>query len=119
MPAPTDPYENKVKICDRPCPECPFVGGLKLRPGRLQEIIRETKQGGQFPCHKAIYEKRQNVLCAGWDKVVRPNATRMAERFGILVEVDLDTLPKLTGAAARHELRNVFTDEEYDDNGFD
>lgn len=91
--------KNKVLICKTPCSNCPFIPGpnaLKLKPGRLEQIARDTVQGGRFPCHKAYYDMGREVLCKGWDAVVQPNAVRMAGRFGILKEVNLKDLPPRT-----------------------
>ena len=114
MLTPSD-LKGKVLICKTPCESCPYIGGpkaIKLRRGRLAQITRETVQGGQFHCHKAIYEHGHRVLCRGWDARVNPNATRMAERFGILMDVELSELPVKTA----QEREKFLSDMEDEDN---
>lgn len=99
MPLTEEEIKNKILLCKRPCSNCPFIPGpnaIKLRPGRLEQIAAETVQGGQFHCHKALYDQGHEVLCRGWDAMVQPNAVRMAGRWGILMEVDLADLPPRT-----------------------
>lgn len=57
----TDPFKHHLRI-KKPCSNCPFLkeGAIKLRPGRLEDIIDGLIKNDQstFPCHKTTHSVR-------------------------------------------------------------
>lgn len=76
-----------------PCVDCPFVKGgsanLTLRPGRLEEIVRDIRKDMSFTCHKTLGKaSSEQQHCGGalifLEKENLPNQMmRIAERIGL------------------------------------
>ena len=90
-------FDNLFKL-KKPCKNCPFLkeGGIELREGRLEEIIKTITEDDMqvFHCHKTVHNnktggewndegnyKPSNLesLCAGYiiylEKLKRPSVT--------------------------------------------
>lgn len=104
---------GQIMICRSPCASCPFGGGPKAVPLR-DDRVQEIASAGVFYCHHAVYEKNTAVICSGWDRAFHPNATRVMERLGALVEVNPYQLPVQEG-------RDRWLDQigHYDEGEFD
>ena len=81
----------------KPCDNCPFIrNGIKLHPGRVEELGDTLRRDGHFHCHKTVDYSGDEpstadaVGCAGFTILqARENGApgqlaRVMERIGVL-----------------------------------
>lgn len=89
-----DPIDQKPRLCSRQCDTCVFRPGnvMRLRPGRLRQMVRDTLAGGGFiPCHETIRRPDfRPAVCRGFSDQYghRSNLLRIWDRLGGFREVD-------------------------------
>lgn len=75
-----------------PCAECPFTpNGVKLRNGRVRELLSLMGTDGHFHCHKTLnLPSTHRAGCAGFNIMTYrihqrvPQIARIAARMGLL-----------------------------------
>lgn len=100
-----------------PCQQCPFVKGSTtnrtLRKGRLEDIMKDVRNGCTFTCHKTLdQEKRDQQHCAGAlifiEKEIPDHPMiQIAERLGIYDRTGLNMDADIV-EAQKEEEENVW-----------
>lgn len=92
----------------KPCANCPFLklGAIKLRPGRLEEIISELVDDdkGMFPCHKTI-KKTDVELDEDGNETITGEANVCAGSLSYLIK--LGKIPVGMRIADRLDMINI------------
>ena len=91
-----DPADRgRPRLCARQCDTCVFLPGnvMKLRPGRLREMVRLSLAGGGYiPCHETIRRTDgfRPAVCRGFYDAHghRSNVLRIWGRLGGFREVE-------------------------------
>ncbi len=89
--------DGKVHVGVRKCSTCIFRPGnlMHLQEGRTDGMAADAVAAGSvIVCHKTLYqEKDEHAVCRGFFDVHKNDvqALQLAERLGILEEVELDS----------------------------
>ena len=95
-----DPVLGKSRVLSRQCDTCIFAPGngnkMHLNPGRLRELIDETRAREAFiVCHSTLphyrYPDVQPAICRGFADRYTTQALQLIERLFGFVEVDPPT----------------------------
>lgn len=81
--------DGKVHVCREMCSTCIFRPGnlMDLRGGRVRGMVEAArKDGSSIVCHKTLGE--HNAVCRGFFERYATAPLQIAERLGLLVEVD-------------------------------
>lgn len=106
-----------------PCINCPFrkEGGIRLRAGRVRELIRNTQNpGAEFACHKTLEDGKivaTSQHCAGALIFAQKQGTstqmmRICERLRLFDPSKLKSLDAVFDSAA--EFRATAIDRKRD-----
>lgn len=83
-----------VHVMAKQCKTCVFRPGnrMDLEPGRLEQMIRDaTAAESCIPCHKTTYDHHpQEAVCRGFFLRHKTQPLQVAERLGLIEEVDVD-----------------------------
>jgi hypothetical protein len=80
--------DGKVHLMAEKCPTCVFRPGnlMHLDPGRLAEMVRESKANeSAIICHSTL--DGDNAVCRGFYDRHATATLQLAERLGVLKEV--------------------------------
>lgn len=90
------PKEDRVpgfEVMTRKCDQCLLTPQRIVRPGRMQQIIRDCRQRDvSFICHKS--PPGREIACRGHFDTRVGQMSRIAERLGMVVEIDPETLER-------------------------
>lgn len=85
------PENRMLKLATRKCDECLYSSNRIVDAERAKQIISETtREDRHFICHKAT-QRGEEVVCRGCYEQGPKQMIRIAQRLGVLVEVDPDT----------------------------
>lgn len=79
---------GKVHVRRGMCDTCIFRPGnlMRLKPGRVEQMIKDCGESGCIPCHEHLDEEI-NPVCSGFYTLHRNALLQIAERMGVVVKV--------------------------------
>lgn len=93
--------DGRLHVRATMCETCIFRPGnlMHLAAGRVQQMIEDaTRSGGAIVCHCTLYppagQPRANAVCRGFFERHPTQALQLADRLGLVSEVDPPTLEK-------------------------
>jgi hypothetical protein len=79
------------EVCAEKCDQCLFSKNRIVRPGRMQEILKDcAKKDTHFVCHKASIAGR-DTCCKGFYDTQTSQLMRIAQRLKMVKFVDPTT----------------------------
>lgn len=82
--------DGKVHVHATKCPTCIFRPGnlMHLPEGRVKEMVQEARGNWSvIPCHETLGDEAN--VCSGYAALrPQPDCLQLAERLGIIQEVD-------------------------------
>jgi hypothetical protein len=87
--------DGKMYVMSERCSTCIFRPGnlMHLQRGRVRAMVDEVQRTqGCIPCHKTL--GGDNAICRGQFDLHPTQPIQIAERLGMVVYVELDTIPE-------------------------
>lgn len=83
-------HEGRLRIMAEMCSTCIFRPGnrMQLNPGRVKDMLAEVRANdGHVTCHKTLGTGQPGAICRGSDDAHQGQASRIAERLGLMLAV--------------------------------
>jgi hypothetical protein len=85
--------DGKVYVCAKECATCIFRPGnlMQLRAGRVRQMVDDAKADeSTIVCHKTL--TGDNAVCRGFYDRYPTQPLQIAERLGLVCEIDPDVV---------------------------